>query len=277
MNRLLRMIALFPFLLSGALMLFACSDEPRSAVAGSLETQPADTASGEEAATGAAERDDVIARVGDEAITFGEINVMLNSAAVVGLSIPALGTPERDTVRITLLDKFVDANLIYLDALRKGVDKEPQYRHDLGRLTRGMLAELYVLKQLGDVTVSDDRNRDLLQAVGRTGYGIHPRGPHADRIGTAQAKNSRHGERRSANSCARALTSRSMRIISSRRATMGVLTMFRSAEVGDETITWGEIGGMLIAAGIAATAQGPPRHGGGRASDASCSVKSIPA
>ena len=44
-------------------------------------------------------------------ITFNLINTMLNSSAVVGVSIPALGTPERDTVRITLLDKFVSANL----------------------------------------------------------------------------------------------------------------------------------------------------------------------
>ena len=70
--------------------------------------------------------DDVIARVGDQTITFGEINTALNSAAVVGVSIPTFGTPERDIVRMTLLDKLISANLIYLDALDLGVDKEPE-------------------------------------------------------------------------------------------------------------------------------------------------------
>ena len=35
-----------------------------------------------------------IAHVGDQVITFGQLNTMLNSSAVVGVSIPALGTPE---------------------------------------------------------------------------------------------------------------------------------------------------------------------------------------
>ena len=50
---------------------------------------------------------DVIARVDDQAITFSQINTMLNSTAVVGVSVPALGTPERDTARIVVLDKVI--------------------------------------------------------------------------------------------------------------------------------------------------------------------------
>ena len=75
--------------------------------------------------------DVVIAKVGDQAITMNLINTMLNSSAVVGLSIPALGTPERDRVRIQLLDKAISANLFYLDALKQGVDKDPAYQADL--------------------------------------------------------------------------------------------------------------------------------------------------
>ncbi len=60
---------------------------------------------------------------------------------MVGLSLPALGTPERDTVRITLLDKVVSANLIYLDAMRKGVDKDPQYQRAIQRFGTAMLAD----------------------------------------------------------------------------------------------------------------------------------------
>ena len=56
--------------------------------------------------------DDIIARVGDEEINFSMINTMLNSSAMVGVSIPALGTPERNKVIITLLDKVISANLL---------------------------------------------------------------------------------------------------------------------------------------------------------------------
>ena len=87
--------------------------------------------------------DDVIARVGDQTITFSEINTALNSSAIVGVSIPALGTPERDTARIVLLDRFVSANLLYLDAIKQGVDQDPGYQKDVTRFSNAILAGLY--------------------------------------------------------------------------------------------------------------------------------------
>lgn len=100
---------------------------------------------------------DVVALVGDQPITFTQINTMLNSSAVVGLSIPALGTPQRDRLRIMLLDKIVSANLIYLDALRKGVDKRPEYRDRLRRFENNMLAGLYKRKEFAaDDSVSEE-------------------------------------------------------------------------------------------------------------------------
>lgn len=100
---------------------------------------------------------EVVALVGDQVITFSEINTMMNSSAIVGLSMPALGTPERDTVRITLLDKMISANLIYLDALKKGVDKEPGYTNNLQSFSNAILASLYRKKVLvGDLEISED-------------------------------------------------------------------------------------------------------------------------
>jgi len=100
---------------------------------------------------------DVIATVGDQAITFSEINTMMNSSAIVGLSMPALGTPERDTVRITLLDKMISANLLYLDALKKGVDKDPVYQQDIETFSDAILTSLYRKKILvGTIDVSDE-------------------------------------------------------------------------------------------------------------------------
>ena len=49
----------------------------------------------------AAEQGDIIARVDDQAISFNQLNTMLNSSAVVGVSVPALGTPERDTAPVS--------------------------------------------------------------------------------------------------------------------------------------------------------------------------------
>jgi peptidyl-prolyl cis-trans isomerase C len=70
--------------------------------------------------------------------------------------VPALGTPERNRVRITLLDKLVSANLLYLDALKQGMDKDPVYVADMGRFTDGVLGGLYRQKYLvGDIEVSD--------------------------------------------------------------------------------------------------------------------------
>jgi len=100
---------------------------------------------------------DVIARVGDQTITFGEISTILNSSAVVGVSVPAVGTPERDTVRVTILDKLISANLTYLDAKAKGVDKDPEYLRDVERFEKGILAGLYRQREMaGDIPVSDE-------------------------------------------------------------------------------------------------------------------------
>jgi peptidyl-prolyl cis-trans isomerase C len=108
------------------------------------------------AATDARESNDIIAKVGDQPITYAELNTLLNSSAIVGLSVPALGTPERNRVRITLLDKAISANLLYLDALKHGVDQDPSYRRDLQRFSDGVLSSLYRQKYLiGDIEVSE--------------------------------------------------------------------------------------------------------------------------
>ena len=99
---------------------------------------------------------DAIARVGDQVITFSEINTMINSAAIVGLSMPELGSPERDTVRITLLDKLITANLLYLDAMQKGVDQNPEYQQAVEHFRNGILANLYRSKYLvGEIEVTE--------------------------------------------------------------------------------------------------------------------------
>ena len=100
---------------------------------------------------------DIIARVEDQAITFNQINTMLNSSGVVGVSVPALGTPERDTARIVVLDKVISANLLYLDAKRQGRDKDPDYQRELRDFSNGMLANLYYRHHMaGEINVSEE-------------------------------------------------------------------------------------------------------------------------
>ncbi len=105
---------------------------------------------------------DTVARVGNQPITMSLLNTMLNSSAVVGLSIPALGTPERDRVRVQLLDKAISANLLYLDALDQGVDRDPGYQQDVRRFEDAILGMLYRKQHLiGEVAVSDAEIREF--------------------------------------------------------------------------------------------------------------------
>lgn len=105
----------------------------------------------------AEEPKDIVARVGDQVITFSQIDTMINSSAIIGLDIPAYGTPKRNTARLSVLDKMITANLLYLDALRKGVDKNPLYQADVARYAEGTLASLYKEKVLvGEIPVTEE-------------------------------------------------------------------------------------------------------------------------
>jgi len=126
------------------LSLTACSDEKP-------EDKPAEVAEAK-----AAEAVDTVARVGDEAITFGELNSMLNSSAMLGLSIPALGRPERNQMMLTLLEKAINANLVYLDAKKKGVDRLNAYVEDVNSFEDAIIASLYKTRiMLGETRVSE--------------------------------------------------------------------------------------------------------------------------
>ena len=113
---------------------------------------------------------DVVATVGDEEITFSLLNTMLNSSAMVGLSIPALGTPERNQTIITLLDKAITANLLYLDALKQGVDQQPVYQQDIRHFEDAVLASLYRSNVLyGDIEVSEEEIQDYFKRTAEEG------------------------------------------------------------------------------------------------------------
>lgn len=98
---------------------------------------------------------DAIAKVGDQVITMHQIDTMINSSAVVGMTIPAPGTPERNQARLTLLDKIVSADLLYLDGKREGLGETPVVRHDVKRYADSTLAHLYKETYLvGELAVS---------------------------------------------------------------------------------------------------------------------------
>ena len=108
---------------------------------------------------------DVIAQVGGEEITFGQLNTMLNSSAMVGLSIPALGTPRRSTVMVTLLDRVISANLLYLDAMKKGTDRQTAYTAGMKQFEDGILVTMYRSNVLiGDIPVSEQEVLDYYKS-----------------------------------------------------------------------------------------------------------------
>jgi parvulin-like peptidyl-prolyl isomerase len=201
--------------------------------------------------------DDVIAKVGDQTITFSEINTMLNSSAVVGISIPALGTPERDTVRIALLDKVVSANLLYLDALKKGVDQDPEYQRDMTRFSNAILADLYYRRKLvGDIEVSDDEVQAFFKET------IAPGTELTDevRTGIEATLRKRKLEARQAAARQKLREGADITIYQKNIEPAGDDTRADSVpvvEVGGETIRWGDVKDRLVAAGKAATRRDP--------------------
>ena len=201
--------------------------------------------------------DDVIAKVGDQAITFSDINTALNSSAIVGISIPAVGTPERDTARIILLDRFVSANLTYLDALKQGVDKDPKYQKAITRFSDAILAGLYRKhNQVGEIPVTeqeiqayykqhiaedteltDDVRLQIESTLRR--QKLHERLATADKSLREDVKVVVHPENLAIKD-------------DETRADNTPL-----AEVGPETITWGQISDKIIAAGKGARIEDP--------------------
>ena len=131
----------------------ACSDTSSETEAPKPQADTAEQAEG------------TIARVGNEVITFSQLSVMLNSSAMVGLSIPALGTPKRSKVMITLLDKVISANLLYLDALDQGVDRQEPYTTDMTKYEDAVLATMYRKNVLiGDLSVSEQEVQDYYES-----------------------------------------------------------------------------------------------------------------
>ena len=200
---------------------------------------------------------DVVARVGDQDIHFSEINTMLNSSAVVGLSIPALGSPERDTVRITLLDKIVSANLIYLDALRKGMDRDPEYRHDMQRFENAILADLYYREHLvGEVEVSEAEIQAHLKENIVEGTELS----EELRASIEAMLRKRKVEARQAELRGTLREDAEVSVYQnnfSPEGDAGREDAVVVAEVGGETITWREVKDRLIAAGKGAVRRDP--------------------
>jgi peptidyl-prolyl cis-trans isomerase C len=200
---------------------------------------------------------DVIAKVGDQTITFSEISVALNSSAIVGISIPAVGTPERDTARIVLLDRFVSANLLYLDALKHGVDKDPSYQKAVSRFSNAILAGLYRKHEMaGEIPVSAEEIQAYYQANVEKDTALTDdvrlqiesrlrRDKLHERLAAAQ-KSLRDGVKVVVHEENLAVAD------DGERAPEAVL-----AEVDGESITWGQVDDRIKAAGTGALMENP--------------------
>ncbi len=237
--------ALLPF----ALSLGACSDQAPTEQT-QAPTEKASVMSAEKVAA----LGNVIARVGDQAITFNQLNTMLNSSAVVGVSVPALGTPERDTARIVVLDKVVSANLLYLDALAQGLDKDPVYQRAMQSFTDGMLGSQYQRQVVaGDIPVSDQEIQAFFDKTMEAGTEM------TDDLRTQIEATLRKRKLHERLATQRAELHQGHKILvypdkldppadnpASRRCCV-------VASIDDQAITWGEVKPILVAAGKGAT------------------------
>ena len=200
---------------------------------------------------------DVIARVRDQAISFNQLNTMLNSSAVVGVSVPALGTPERDTARIVVLDKVISANLLYLDAKRQGLDKDPVYQRDMRKFSNGMLAGEYQRRFMaGEIEVSDEEIQAFFDET------MVPDTEMTDDLRTqieaTLRKRKLHERLKAQREALR--EGLEVDVYTGNLEAAGDETRaddVKVAEVGDEVITWSEVKASLIAAGKGATALDP--------------------
>jgi peptidyl-prolyl cis-trans isomerase C len=200
---------------------------------------------------------DVIARVGDQVITFGEITTALNSSAIVGVSVPALGTPERDTARITLLDRFVSANLLYLDALKQGADKDPRYRRAIDRFSDAILAGLYRNQvMIGEIPVTNDE----IQAY--VTKNLPNEAKLSDDLRMQVEARLRRDKLHLQLAAAKMALRDGVKVII-HAENLGIegdaerADDVPVAEVGDETITWGEVKDKVIASGKGAVKADP--------------------
>ena len=200
---------------------------------------------------------DVIARVDDQAITFSQINTMLNSSAVVGVSVPALGTPERDTARIVVLDKVISANLLYLDAKRQGLDRDPAYQRELQGFSTGMLATLYYRHHMaGEITVSEEEIQAFFEKT------MTPDTEMTDELHTQIEATLRKRKLHERLAAQREVLRKGLDIdlYPGNMDPSGDTTRPDDApvaKIGGEVITWGDSKTMLVAAGRGATTLNP--------------------
>ena len=231
---ILAVLAALPIALGGASAAVAVAEEPKAAA-----------------------QSDVIAKVGDQAISFHQINTMLNSSAVVGVSVPALGTPERDTARIVVLDKVISANLLYLDAKRQGLDKDPVYQRDMRNFSNGMLAGQYQRRFMaGEITVSDEEIQaffdETMVADTEMTDDLHTQ------IEATLRKRKLHERLKAQREALR--EGLEVDVYTGNLEPSGDEARaddVRVAQVGEEVISWGEVKASLIAAGRGATELDP--------------------
>jgi peptidyl-prolyl cis-trans isomerase C len=202
-------------------------------------------------------RDDIIARVGDQPITWGEVNTALNSSAIVGVSIPAVGTPERDKTLILLLDKFISANLTYLDALKQGLDKDPVYQRDVAQFENAMLAGLYRRHvMLGEIPVTKEEIDGYLEKH----KAETTASPEDVRLGAEVKLRRQKMKERLVEASQHIRDGVTVVVQEQGLATAGDASRPDTAvlaEVDGKPITWGEVKGRIIAAGKAAVQADP--------------------
>jgi hypothetical protein len=125
-----------------------------AAVVGTEEGGPGGAQSAGNESSVAAGGNDVVATVGDTPIRFGQLSSQLDQGATPGVSVPGYGTPERRRIIERLLDNAIQSELLYQDALRRGVDQDPEFRRILARFRESALAAMLAEREPATETQS---------------------------------------------------------------------------------------------------------------------------
>jgi parvulin-like peptidyl-prolyl isomerase len=156
-----------------------------------------------------------------------------------------------------VLDRFVSANLLYLDALKQGGDKDPGYQKKVTRFSNAILAGLYRQRnQAGVIPVSDEEVQT---------YASQHLAPHTQvtddvhlQIEATLRRQKLHERMAAAEKGLRddiKVVVHPENLAVKDDETRAASTPL--AEVGAETITWGQVSDKIIAAGKGAIMADP--------------------
>lgn len=107
--------------------------------------------------------DQVLARVGDQAITSANLEQAIASSPIA-VQFPAMDEKDQAALRGDLLKRLVASRLFYLEARRRGLDSSARYREDAELYRQGYLYRAYMDKLKEGIDIEPKKLEELKAA-----------------------------------------------------------------------------------------------------------------